>query len=136
MMTLWPALNATLNATSAVLLVCGYRAIRRNAITRHKRCMLAACVISFLFFVSYAMYHWRVGSVPFGRTGWIRSVYFTILVSHTLLAITIVPLVIRTVWLALHDRLAQHRRLARVTLPLWLYVCVTGVVVYVMLYQL
>ncbi len=135
-MVVWPALNATLNATSAVLLVCGYRAIRRKAVAVHKRCMLSACAVTLLFLLSYVLYHLRVGSVHFGHAGWMRPVYFAILISHTLLAIAIVPLVIRTVWLAWHDRLQQHRRLARVTLPLWLYVSVTGVVVYVMLYHL
>ena len=135
-MVIWPAINATLNATSAVLLVSGYRAIRRRQIAVHKRCMLSACAVTLVFLLSYVLYHLRVGSVRFGHAGWIRPVYFAILISHTLLAIAIVPLVIRTVWFALQDRLPQHRRLARVTLPLWLYVCVTGVIVYVMLYQL
>ncbi len=135
-MVIWPAINATLNATSAVLLVSGYRAIRRRQIAVHKRCMLSACAVTLVFLLSYVLYHLRVGSVRFGHAGWIRPVYFAILISHTLLAIAIVPLVIRTVWFALQDRLPQHRRLARATLPLWLYVCVTGVVVYVMLYQL
>ena len=132
----WPAVNATLNATSAVLLVSGYRFIRHQRIAAHKRCMLAACAVSVVFLISYVLYHAQVGSVPFGHHGWIRPVYFSILISHTVLAMAIVPLVIRTVCLALHDRVQQHRRLARVTLPLWLYVCVTGVVVYVMLYHL
>ena len=132
----WPAVNASLNAASAALLACGYYAIRRRRIARHKACMLGACAVSVAFFISYILYHLRVGSVAFQGSGWIRPVYFSILLSHTILAIVIVPLVIRTVWLAWHDRLAHHRRLARVTLPLWLYVCVTGVIVYGMLYHL
>jgi putative membrane protein len=135
-MIVWPTVNAALNATSAVLLLCGYRAIRRKAVAIHTRCMLAACTASVVFFVSYALYHLQVGATPFEHRGWVRPVYFAILISHTVLAVAIVPLVIRTVWLALHDRLAPHRRLARITLPLWLYVCVTGVVVYGMLYHL
>lgn len=135
-LAVWPMVNAILNGTSALLLVCGYRAIRRKAVAVHTRCMLSACAVSVLFLVSYLLYHLQVGSVRFGHAGWMRPVYFSILISHTLFAIVIVPLVGRTVWLAWHERIAAHRRLARVTLPLWLYVCVTGVVVYVMLYHL
>ena len=135
-LAVWPMVNAILNGTSALLLVCGYRAIRRKAVAVHKRCMLSACAVSVLFLVSYILYHLQVGSVHLGHAGWIRPVYFSILISHTFLAIVIVPLVGRTVWLAWHERISAHRRLARVTLPLWLYVCVTGVVVYLMLYWL
>ena len=132
---LWPALNAVLNATSAGLLVCGYASIRAKRIARHRWCMIGACLVSGVFLTSYLLYHSRVGSVRFLGQGWVRSVYLSILTSHTILAVVIVPLVIRTVWLASREQFAAHRRIARVTLPLWLYVCVTGVVVYWMLYQ-
>ena len=130
-----PAVNATLNATSALCLLSGYGFIRRKRIGAHRVCMLAACAVSTLFLVSYLTYHAHVGSVHFHGQGWIRPVYFAILISHTVLAIVIVPLVIRTLSLALAQRFAQHQRLARLTLPLWLYVSVTGVIVYLMLYQ-
>lgn len=135
MIHVWPMLNASLNATSAVLLIAGFRAIRRQQIATHKACMLAACTVSTAFLISYLLYHLQVGSVHFAGQGWLRPVYFTILISHTVLAVVIVPLVVRTVWLALRDRFEAHRRLARVTLPLWLYVCMTGVIVYGMLYH-
>ena len=132
----WPAVNAGLNATSAVALVLGYVQIRHRRIGRHAVCMLIACAASAAFFVSYLCYHARVGSVHFAGTGWRRTVYLSILASHTLLAVVIVPLVIRTVQLAIQRRYETHQRWARVTLPLWLYVSITGIVVYVMLYQL
>ena len=135
MSSLFPAVNATLNATSTVLLVLGYLCIRAKRIAEHRWCMIGACLVSGAFLTSYLMYHSRVGSVRFLGQGWVRSVYLSILTSHTILAVVIVPLVIRTVWLASREQFAAHRRIARVTLPLWLYVCVTGVVVYWMLYQ-
>ena len=131
-----PTLNATLNATSAILLTAGYRFIRRRQITAHKRCMLAACTVSALFLVSYLTYHYYVGSMPFRGRGWVRPLYFTILISHTILAATIVPLAIVTLFRAWKADFRKHARLARWTLPIWLYVSVTGVIVYVMLYQL
>jgi putative membrane protein len=131
-----PALNATLNATSAILLAAGYRFIRRRQISAHKRCMLAACTTSALFLVSYLTYHYYVGSMPFRGQGWVRPLYFTILISHTILAATIVPLAIVTLFRAWKADFRKHARLARWTLPIWLYVSVTGVIVYVMLYQL
>lgn len=131
-----PTLNATLNATSAILLTAGYRFIRRRQITAHKRCMLAACTVSALFLVSYLTYHYYVGSMPFRGRGWVRPLYLTILISHTILAATIVPLAIVTVFRAWKADFRKHARLARWTLPIWLYVSVTGVIVYVMLYQL
>lgn len=131
-----PALNATLNATSAILLAAGYRFIRRRQISAHKRCMLAACTTSALFLVSYLTYHYNVGSMPFRGQGWVRPLYFTILISHTILAATIVPLAIVTLFRAWKADFRKHARLARWTLPIWLYVSVTGVIVYVMLYQL
>jgi uncharacterized membrane protein YozB (DUF420 family) len=131
-----PLLNAILNATSAVLLSSGYVAIRRRRITGHKACMIAACVTSALFLTSYLIYHAQVGSKPFLGQGNIRLVYFAVLISHTILAVVIVPLVVMTLYRAWRAQWARHRRLARWTLPLWLYVSVTGVVIYVMLYQL
>jgi uncharacterized membrane protein YozB (DUF420 family) len=131
-----PAVNATLNATSAVLLVLAYRAIRRHDVERHRRLMLAAASTSAVFLVSYVVYHLRVGSVRFEGQGSVRALYFTILISHTILAAAIVPLVLRTLYLGLRRRDDRHRRIARWTFPLWLYVSVTGVVIYLMLYQL
>jgi uncharacterized membrane protein YozB (DUF420 family) len=131
-----PAVNATLNATSAVLLVLAYRAIRGQAIERHRRLMLAAAAVSMVFLVCYLVYHARVGSVRFTGQGPVRALYFGILITHTILAAAIVPLVLRTLYLGLKRRDPQHRRIARWTFPLWLYVSVTGVVIYVMLYHL
>ena len=131
----WPAVNASLNATSAVLLALGFLMIRRRWITAHTGFMLGACAVTIVFLVSYVLYHARVGSVRFPGTGWVRPVYFMILISHTALAITIVPLVVRTLLLAATRRFDAHRALARWTLPLWFYVSITGVVVYWMLYQ-
>jgi putative membrane protein len=131
-----PALNATLNATSAILLIAGYRFIRRRQITAHKRCMLAAGATSALFLVSYLTYHYYVGSMPFRGQGWVRPLYFTILISHTTLAAAIVPLVLITLFRAWKADFVRHARLARWTWPIWMYVSVTGVIIYVMLYQL
>jgi uncharacterized membrane protein YozB (DUF420 family) len=131
-----PALNAVLNATSAILLSAGYRFIRRRQITAHKRCMLTACVTSALFLMSYLTYHYYVGSMPFRGQGWVRPLYFTILISHTALAATIVPLAIMTLFRAWKADFRKHARLARWTWPIWMYVSVTGVIIYVMLYQL
>jgi putative membrane protein len=130
-----PALNAALNATSAMLLIAGFVSIRSGKTALHTGCMLAACATSTLFLASYLYYHAQVGSVHFTGTGWIRGLYLTILLSHTVLAVVIVPLVLRTLWLAARKRLAAHRAVARWTLPLWLYVSITGVLVYGMLYQ-
>ena len=135
-LTLLPTLNAILNALSAILLVNGYRFIRQRRITAHKCCMVSAVVTSSLFLVSYLTYHIQIGSKPFTGQGPIRTVYFSILISHTSLAITIVPLVLITLRRALKGNFERHARIARRTLPLWLYVSVTGVVVYWMLYQL
>jgi uncharacterized membrane protein YozB (DUF420 family) len=131
-----PTVNAILNATSAVLLVSGYRYIRRRHVTAHQRCMIAACVTSTLFLLSYLIYHYNVGSMPFRGQGWVRPVYFTILISHTILAAVIVPLVLVTLFRAWKADFAKHVQIARWTLPIWLYVSVTGVVIYWMLYQL
>ncbi|TAJ81503.1 DUF420 domain-containing protein [bacterium] len=131
-----PGLNAALNSASAVLLTAGYLFIRNKKITAHKLCMLSAFTTSTLFLISYLAYHYQVGSVPFKGQGWIRVVYFTVLISHTILAVVIVPLVLVTLTRALKGRFEKHRRIARWTLPLWLYVSITGVLVYWMLYRL
>lgn len=131
-----PALNATLNAISTVLLLTGYVFIRRGQWRRHRACMIAALVMSALFLTSYVIYHLQVGSVPFTKTGWIRTVYFAVLIPHVILAAAITPMVLVTVSRALSSRFDKHRAIARWTLPLWLYVSVTGVIVYLMLYQM
>jgi putative membrane protein len=131
-----PVLNATLNAISACLLLLAYRAIRRLDIERHRALMLAAAATSTVFLASYLTYHAQVGSVRFTGQGPIRIVFFASLISHTLLAIVVLPLVLRTLYLGLKRRDDRHRRLARVTFPIWLYVSVTGVIVYWMLYRL
>ena len=129
-------LNAILNAMSAVLLMLGFFAVRRRDIEAHKRFMLAAFACSVIFLISYLVYHFRVGSVKFQGTGIIRTVYFTILLTHTVLAATVPFLASITLFRALKERFPQHRAIARWTLPIWLYVSVTGVVVYLMLYQM
>jgi len=131
-----PALNAFLNASSALLLATGYVLIRRGRREAHKRVMLAALASSTLFLTSYLVYHAQVGSVRFRGQGAVRTAYFTILLTHTVLAVAIVPLVASTLVPALRGRFDRHRRLARITLPLWAYVSVTGVVIYWMLYRL
>jgi uncharacterized membrane protein YozB (DUF420 family) len=131
-----PSLNASLNATSAVLLAVGYGCIRRRRIAAHRACMLAAFATSMLFLVSYLFYHYHVGSVRFQGEGWIRPLYFAVLLSHTILAAAIVPLAVVTLWRAWKAAFNKHARLARWTLPIWLYVSVTGVVIYAMLYHL
>ena len=130
------ALNATLNGTSAVLLAGGYAAIRTGKREAHKRFMISAFAVSCAFLVSYLIYHYRVGHVAFRGRGMIRPLYFLLLTSHSVLAMVIVPLILitlRRAWLARFDK---HRLIARWTLPLWFYVCVTGVIVYLMLYQI
>jgi putative membrane protein len=133
-LTALPALNAVLNGTSAVLLTAGFLAIRRRHVRTHRACMLAAFTTSIVFLVSYLTYHLQVGTTRFPGQGWIRPVYFTLLGTHTILAATIPPLAIVTLTFALGARFARHARLARWTFPLWLYVSVTGVAIYVMLY--
>jgi uncharacterized membrane protein YozB (DUF420 family) len=132
---MYPALNATLNGTSAVLLLTGRWFIARKNIMAHRAVMISALVTSSLFLASYLYYHYHVGSVHFQGAGWLRPVYFAILISHTILAAVIVPLVILTLSRALKNRFPQHRAIARWTFPLWLYVSVTGVIVYFMLYR-
>lgn len=130
-----PALNAALNATSAVLLVLGLMFIKQRLMKSHTICMVTACTTSVLFLISYLTYHYHHGSTPFQGQGWIRPVYFSILISHTLLAVVIVPLASVTLFRGLTGNFAKHVKVARVTFPLWLYVSVTGVVIYLMLYQ-
>ena len=136
MIALLPSVNATLNAISAVLLVWGYLLIRRKRIDAHRRVMKTAFVTSCLFLACYLVYHAQVGSVPFQKTGPIRTVYFSILITHTVLAATVPVLAIITLRHGLAARYDKHRKIARWTLPIWLYVSVTGVVVYGMLYHL
>lgn len=130
------ALNASLNGTSAVLLAGGYAAIRNGKIAVHKAFMVSAFVVSSIFLVSYVVYHARVGSVHFQGQGWIRPFYYVLLGSHTILAAVIVPMILITLRRAWREQFDKHRRIARWTLPLWFYVSVTGVIVYVLLYQI
>jgi uncharacterized membrane protein YozB (DUF420 family) len=130
------ALNASLNGTSAILLACGYAAIRSGKVAIHKVFMISAFVVSTVFLVSYLVYHYRVGHVVFQGHGWVRTFYFVLLGTHTVLAIVIVPLILITLRRAWLERFDKHRIIARWTLPLWFYVCVTGVIVYVMVYQM
>ena len=131
-----PHVNVTLNATTFVVLLVGYWFIRRRQEGRHKACMLLAGGLTVLFLTSYLTYHYQVGSVKYQGEGALRVVYFTILITHTFLAAINLPLVVMTIWSALSGKRQRHRRLARINLPIWLIVSVTGVVVYLMLYQL
>jgi uncharacterized membrane protein YozB (DUF420 family) len=130
-----PAVNASLNALAAALLLLGYREIRRGRMAQHRAFMIAACVASTLFLASYVIYHAHTGSRPFTGQGAVRIVYFSILISHVILAAAILPLALITLVRALRARFDRHRAIARWTLPIWLYVSVTGVVVYFMLYH-
>lgn len=132
-----PTLNALLNATSGVLIVVGFLFIRRKQIRAHRACMIGAVTSSSLFLISYVVYHvgFKAGVTRFAGQGLARPVYYTVLISHTILAVTIVPFVIVTLKRALGSRYALHRRIARWTFPMWLYVSVTGVIVYLMLYH-
>ena len=130
-----PAVNASLNALSGLLLLIGYTLIRMRRIALHRRFMIAAFSASSLFLICYVVYHAQVGSVRFTREGFVRPLYFTILITHVALAFTLVPLAIVTLSRGLKARFPQHRRIARWTFPIWLYVSVTGVLVYVLLYQ-
>ncbi|HEY7403479.1 MAG TPA: DUF420 domain-containing protein [Candidatus Angelobacter sp.] len=135
-LSIFPALNATLNGASAVLITTGRVLIGRKQVRLHRACMIAAVVTSSIFLVFYLYYHAHVGSVHFPGQGWVRSLYFTILISHTILAAAVVPLVLLSLNYGLRERFDKHRRIARWTFPVWLYVSVTGVVVYIMLYQI
>jgi len=132
----YPVIDASLNGTSAVLLVVGRGLIKRGRIAAHRAVMITALTSSSLFLASYLYYHWHVGSVHFQGQGWSRPVYFSILISHTILAATIVPMIIITLNRALRERFDKHQAIARWTYPLWLYVSVTGVVIYLMLYKI
>lgn len=131
-----PALNASLNATAGALLVVGYTLIRRGHVRRHRAVMISACAVSTLFLISYVIYHANIGSKPFPGRGPIRLVYFTILVTHVVLAATVLPLALITLSRGLKARFDRHVAIARWTLPIWLYVSVTGVIVYLMLYKM
>ena len=135
-LSIFPALNATLNGVSAVLITTGRVLVRRKNVRLHRACMIAAVAASSLFLTSYLYYHAHVGSVRFPGQGWVRPVYFTLLISHTLLAAAVVPLVLLALSAGLRGRFDRHRRIARWAYPIWLYVSVTGVFVYLMLYQI
>jgi uncharacterized membrane protein YozB (DUF420 family) len=129
-------LNAVLNSVAVVLLFAGFYCIRQGRVRAHRACMIAAVLVSIAFFISYCIYHYEVGDVRFQGHGLIRPVYFTILISHIVLAAAIVPLVLITITRALRGNFPRHRRIARWTWPLWIYVSITGVIVYLMCYQL
>jgi len=131
-----PTVNATLNGISGILLTVGYVFIRRGKVTYHKRTMISAFVVSALFLTTYLIYHYLSGSTPYIGQGWDRTFYFVILISHIILAAAIVPLVLITLFRAWKQRFLKHKAIARWTLPIWLYVSVTGVLVYFMLYHL
>lgn len=131
-----PHLNACLNGTSALLLFSGYSFIRARNVVAHRACQIAALIVSSLFLASYLTYHYHHGATRFQGIGLARPIYFTILITHTILAVVIVPLIALTFYRALRQDFMRHRRIARITLPLWLYVSITGVIVYLMLYQI
>jgi uncharacterized membrane protein YozB (DUF420 family) len=131
-----PHLNACLNGTSAILLFSGWRFIKAHNVAAHRACQVSALIVSTLFLASYLTYHYSHGTTRFQGTGLARPIYFTILTTHTILAIVIVPLVALTFFRAFRADFVRHRRIARITLPLWLYVSITGVIVYLMLYQI
>jgi uncharacterized membrane protein YozB (DUF420 family) len=133
---IYPVIDAVLNGTSAVLLLVGRAYIKRGRMAAHRAVMIAALASSSIFLACYLYYHWHVGSVHFQGQGWARPVYFSILISHTILAAAIVPMIIITLSRALRERFDRHRAIARWTYPLWMYVSVTGVIVYFMLYHL
>lgn len=134
--SLLPAVNATLNATSGIFLLTGYALIKQRRINAHRNAMLAAFTSSTLFLISYLVYHYHVGSHPFPGQGAIRQVYFAILISHVILAVVILPFIISTLTKGLRAQYVRHKRVAKWTFPLWMYVSVTGVIVYLMLYQM
>jgi uncharacterized membrane protein YozB (DUF420 family) len=142
LLSVFPHLNASLNALSAIFLFCGFYFIIRSEVHKHRLCMLTASVVSGLFLISYVSYHsirtyyFGLGPTRFSGTGLSRPIYFTILTSHTFLATTVAPFVVWTLWRALKGNFEKHKRLARLVFPVWIYVSVTGVIVYLMLYQL
>jgi len=133
---LLPSLDAFFNACSGICLVVGYVFIRRRNVAAHRASMLTAFGFSVAFLITYLMHHYQVGSVPFRGTGWVRVLYFALLIPHVILATAVVPLAIITIRRGLGGRVEEHRHIARKTLPIWLYVSVTGVLVYFMLYHL
>jgi len=133
--TVLPEINAALNAASALLLVAGWRLIKRRRIAAHRACMIAAFTASSLFLITYLIHHAQVGSVPFRGTGWLRPLYFALLIPHIVFAALVVPLALLSIYRAWRGRFDRHVRIARLTLPLWLYVSVSGVLVYVLLYH-
>lgn len=134
--SIFPAIDATLNGTTAVLLAFGHHFIKRGSMAKHRALMIAAFATSSVFLACYLYYHFHVGSVHFRGQGWSRPVYFSILISHTVLAAVVVPMILITLTLGLRNRFDRHRRIARWTYPIWMYVSVTGVVVYLMLYKI
>lgn len=135
-LSIFPSINASLNALSAVFLLLGYRFIRSGRQEAHKKSMLAACTTSLLFLICYLYYHFHHGSTRYQGQGLMRTLYFTILISHTFLATVIFPFILRTLYLALRGLVEKHKRLARFVFPVWVYVAVTGVVIYWMLYRM
>lgn len=131
-----PTLNAFLNTIAAGLLVRGFVAIRNGQVEEHRQAMVMATAVSGLFLVSYLTYHYQHGSTPFPGTGWSRTLYFSILIPHTILAAVQVPLIVATITFAVRGNLPRHRRFAKITLPMWLFVSTTGVIIYLMLYHL
>jgi putative membrane protein len=129
-------LNAALNGCATILLIAGFIFIKNKRVKAHRACMISAMAVSTIFLASYLTYHYHVGNVRFGGEGWIRPVYFAILIPHVILAGLIVPLAIATIAFALRGNFQRHRRIARITWPLWMYVSVTGVVIYFMLYKI
>ena len=130
-----PAVNAVLNFTAAALIGTGFYFIKQKNIRAHKVCMIAALGVSAVFLASYLFYHYNVGNVRFTKQGWIRDVYFPLLITHTILAAAVLPMVLRTAFLAFKGRFTNHVRIAKWTFPIWMYVSITGVVVYFMLYH-
>jgi putative membrane protein len=131
-----PTFNAILNLTAAILIAAGFYFIKQKNVHAHKLCMVSALAVSAAFLTSYLIYHYNVGSVRFAKEGWARRVYFPLLISHTILAALVLPMVLRTAFLSFRGRFASHVRIARYTFPVWMYVSITGVIVYLMLYQL
>lgn len=130
-----PALNASLNGIATLLLASGYVAIRRGQRDLHRNLMIAALIFSALFLTFYLIYHYHVGSVKFPNLGWIKTVYLLILFPHIVLAVVMVPMILKTLWHAYRQEWEKHKRIARLTFPIWMYVSITGVVIYLMLYQ-
>lgn len=130
-----PSLNASLNSVAAVLLLSGYIAIKKNKRDLHRNLMVSALVVSVFFLTSYLIYHWHVPSKKFPDLGWIKSVYLLILIPHIILAVVMVPMILKTFWHAWKQEWDKHKKIARITFPIWMYVSVTGVIVYFMLYR-